>query len=197
MRGMSGPSATGMRFHEPRVSLSRRSGVEYKRGNSRSASRAHDEANALARSASSANRSTARSRIRRGSISNIFDPLGKTSLSRVGLCVSHGNQLSMPSKSKPSLSRSQCSRPQGSEATKELARARTASFKMSSRAGKIVNSSRSSSLRWSCTEKVVRRSTSSPQRSIRIGASAVDGKMSTIAPRRATSPRCSTSSSRR
>ena len=51
--------------------------------------------------------------------------------------------------------------------------------------------------RWSFTENVVRRSTSSPHRSMRTGASAVDGKTSTIEPRRATSPRCSTSSSRR
>ena len=58
-------------------------------------------------------------------------------------------------------------------------------------------SSRSAVERWSLTPNVGRRSTSSPHRSMRTGASAVDGNTSTIAPRRATSPRCSTSSSRR
>ena len=47
-------------------------------------------------------------------------------------------------------------------------------------------------MRWSLTENSVRRSTSSPQRSMRTGRSAVDGNTSTIEPRTATSPRCST-----
>ena len=147
MSGISGPSATGMRFHEPRVSLRSRSGGEYRRGKSRSASRAQDDASARARSASSARRSAARSRMRRGSMSNIFEPRGKISLNNVGDSVSHGSQLSMPSNNEPSLRRSQCSRPQGSALTIDAARSRTASLRINSRAGKIATSSRSLSLR--------------------------------------------------
>ena len=75
--------------------------------------------------------------------------------------------------------------------------ARTSAVGSSSRAGTITASSIGSVERWSWTENSVSRSTSSPQRSIRTGASAVDGNTSMIDPRRATSPRCSTSSSRR
>ena len=51
--------------------------------------------------------------------------------------------------------------------------------------------------RWSATENADRRSTSSPQRSMRTGWSSVDGYTSTIEPRTASSPRASTWYSRR
>ena len=56
---------------------------------------------------------------------------------------------------------------------------------------------RSSMERWSATSNRVSRSTSSPHRSMRTGSSAVEGKTSTIPPRTASSPRCSTMDSRR
>ncbi len=110
---------------------------------------------------------------------------------------SHGSQLSMPSKVWPSARRSHCSRPHGSEATRASARARTSAVGSSSRHGKISTSARSTVERWSATENSVSRSTSSPHRSMRTGASAVEGNTSTIEPRTATSPRCSTWYSRR
>ena len=88
----------------------------------------------------------------------------------------------MPSKTSPSASRSHCSRPQGCSPTSWAARARTSSVASSSRAGKTTASSMSPIERWSFTLKVVRRSTSSPHRSMRTGASAVDGYTSTIEP---------------
>ena len=97
--------------------------------------------------------------------------------------VSHGSHDSMPSKTRPSLSRSHCSRPHGSSPTSSAARARTSSVASSSRPGKISTSSRSTVERWSLTENSLSRSTSSPHRSMRTGASAVDGNTSTIEPR--------------
>ena len=155
--GTSGPSATGMRFHDPRRSPSKRSGVVWSRGNSLSGSRAQVEASARARSSSSANRSSARSRRRRGSTSTTLavdvdvpdepDVASSRSVRSVGRSTSQGNQLSMPSNRDPSASRSQCSRPHGSEATKRLARSRRSSSRTSSRAGKTMASARSRSLR--------------------------------------------------
>ena len=67
----------------------------------------------------------------------------------------------------------------------------------SSRQPNSSTSARSSVERWSPTENSVSRSTSSPHRSIRTGASAVEPNTSTIEPRTASSPRCSTWYSRR
>ncbi len=67
----------------------------------------------------------------------------------------------------------------------------------SSRQANSVTSSRSPLERWSPTANRLRRSTSSPQRSMRTGWSKVAGKTSTIEPRTASSPWCSTCSSRR
>ena len=50
---------------------------------------------------------------------------GSRSVSRRSSGVSHGSHDSMPSKTRPSLSRSHCSRPHGSSATSAAARART------------------------------------------------------------------------
>ena len=136
-------------------------------------------------------------RIRRGSTNTTLALGGNTSVRSCSSSTSQGSQLSMPSNSAPSANRSHCSRPHGSSPTRRAARARTASVGITSRAGKTQTSARSSVERWSLTPKRVSRSTSSPHRSMRTGASAVDGKTSTMAPRRANSPRCSTSSSRR
>ena len=111
--------------------------------------------------------------------------------------ISQGSQLSIPSNSAPSARRSHCSRPHGSVATRRRARARTSSVGISSRAGTMATSASSAVDRWSLTPKRVSRSTSSPHRSMRTGPSAVAGNTSTMAPRRANSPRCSTRSSRR
>ena len=63
--------------------------------------------------------------------------------------------------------------PTAAAATRASARARTSSVGSSSRHGKISTSARSTVERWSATENSVRRSTSSPHRSMRTGASAV------------------------
>ena len=178
-----------------------RSASKCSRGNVLFGSLAHVEASARARSSSSAMRSCARSRSRRWSsrTSSLRSPSVSAikSVRSTSSLTSHGSQLSMPSNVAPSASRSHCSRPHGSVASKLVARWRTMSSACNSRAGKMVIDPRSSVLRWSLTLNVVSRSTSSPHRSMRTGASKVDGKMSMIEPRRATSPRCSTNSSRR
>ncbi len=111
--------------------------------------------------------------------------------------VSQGSQDSIPSNVRPSARRSHCSRPHGSEVISAAARSRTSSVGTSSRAPKMQVSARSSFERWSATSKAVNRSTSSPHRSIRTGTSPVEGNTSTMEPRTATSPRCSTWCSRR
>ncbi len=103
----------------------------------------------------------------------------------------------MPSKLRPSARRSQVWRPHFSAWTSDAARWRTSGDGSSSRQPKIRACSRSATERWSATENWVSLSTSSPQRSIRSGESAVEGKTSTIEPRTANSPRCSTWYSRR
>ncbi|CAB4621972.1 unannotated protein [freshwater metagenome] len=175
----------------------RRSVLTCRRGNCTSASRAHEVANARARSSSSASKSLARSLMRRGSIMMMRASSPMWSVSSSSRSVSHGSQLSMPSKIWPSERRSHCSRPHGSEATNVAAFSFTPSTYKSSRAGKISVVAKSSVLRWSEMVKRVRRSTSSPHMSTRTGSASVAGKMSTMAPRRANSPRCSTTVSRR
>ena len=123
--------------------------------------------------------------------------LAQTLVSTSLSVATHGNQDSMPSKVAPCAIRSQFSCPQGSLAIKSCARVATSELIINSRAGNICTVSRSSVLRWSLTLNAVSRSTSSPHRSMRTGVSDVDGNTSMIEPRRANSPRCSTSSSRR
>ncbi len=195
--GVSGDSGVESIDQNAPDCVSSVSGSAWRRGNRRSGSRAHVDANVRARSSSSAIRSIARSRIRRGSTSRSLAPSGSTSVRSRLSSTNQGSQLSMPSKCAPSDSRSHCSRPHGSVSTSFAAVARTSSVGISSRAGKMRTSAMSPIERWSFTPNVVSRSTSSPHRSMRIGASAVEGYTSMIAPRRANSPRCSTSSSRR
>ena len=173
------------------VSEKSRSASTCKRGNVTFSSRAHEEASARAKSSSSASKSLARSPIRRGSIMIIKASSPMWSVSSSSFSVSQGSQLSMPSKICPSDNRSHCSRPHGSVATSVPARSFTPSTNRSSRAGNTRAVAMSVVLRWSATVKCERRSTSSPHMSIRMGSSSVLGKMSTIAPRRANSPRCS------
>ena len=87
--------------------------------------------------------------------------------------------------------------PTGWMPTRPAARSRMASSATSSRQPNSSTAPRSSMDRWSATSNRVSRSTSSPHRSIRTGSSAVEGKTSTIPPRTASSPRCSTIDSRR
>ena len=123
---------------------------------------------------------------------------GSTSVSSRSSSTSHGSQLSMPvEQRRPRRAAPTARGPTARRRRASSARPRTSSVGISSRAGKISASSRSADERWSLTPNVVSRSTSSPHRSMRTGASAVDGNTSMIAPRRANSPRCSTSSSRR
>ena len=124
-----------------------------------------------ARSASSARRSVARSRIRRGSTSTTR-PSGPSRSVRTrspsrSRSTSHGNHDSIPSNSWPSASRCHCSTPQGSAAISPVARSRMSSVMSSSRQGKISSSARSTVDRWSAIVNSLRRSTSSPHRSIR------------------------------
>ena len=135
--------------------------------------------------------------MRRGSTNISSQSSCKISVSSKSFSINHGNQLSMPSKLPPSANRSQCSRPHVSVATSERARSMTSSSSCNSRAAKITASLSESVERWSLTLNEVSLSTSSPHKSMRTGVLDVLGNMSIIEPRRAISPRCSTSSSRR
>ncbi len=201
MVATSGPSGAVVTVQaDASVWVRRRSKGRCSRGKSSSSPAVvapHVLARVEARSASSASRSAARSRMRRGSSSSTRASGPTRSNSTCSPSVSHGSQLSMPSKVCPWDRRSHCSRPQGSNPMRVSARARTSSVGSSSRQPKISMRSRSSVERWSLTENSVSRSTSSPQRSMRTGRSAVEGNTSMIEPRTASSPRCSTTSSRR
>ena len=183
-----------------RCPASRRSGSRWRRGNAcaSSARAPHVVASVRARSSSSARTSAARSRMRRGSTSRTWASGGSRSVSSVllgreprqpALHAVEDQALGqpLPLLAAPRLGRRRARRP--GPAPRRWAAARGP--------GRSCTSSRSAIERWSLTQNSVRRSTSSPHRSMRTGASAVDGNTSTIEPRRATSPRCSTSSSRR
>ncbi len=196
--GVSGPSgAVSIDAAPARVCASSRSNPSESRGRSRSPAAPHVPARVDANDASSSSNSCARSRRRRGSARSASAVSGRRSVSRCSRSVSHGSHDSMPSNSWPSARRSHCSRPHGCCATSAAARARTSSVGSSSRVGKMHASATSWVERWSATENADRRSTSSPQRSMRTGWSSVDGYTSTIDPRTATSPRASTWYSRR
>ena len=195
---VSGESGVATSDHAPPATPSRsRSAGRWRRRRPSSSSAPHVRARVAARSASSASTSAARSRSRRGSTRMTWELSGRRSVSSRSPSTSQGSQLSMPSNVRPPDNRSHCSRPHGCFRISSSARRRTSSVIRSSRAGKTRASSTLSVERWSWTENSLRRSTSSPHRSMRTGASDVDGKTSMIDPRRATSPRCSTSSSRR
>ncbi len=170
----SGPSAAPVTVHAGAgVWARRRSKGRWRRGHSDFSPLALAAPQVVARlaasDASSSSRSAARSRIRRGSTRRTRAS-GPSRSKRVwSPAVSHGSHDSMPSKTAPSASRSHCSRPHGSAPTSSAARARTSSVGSSSRLGKSSTHSTSSVERWSVTEKRVRRSTSSPQRSMRTG----------------------------
>ena len=166
------------------------------RGISASTSNDHVDANASATARSSFSSSRARERRYAGSHTTKPERAGSTSSSVVSSSTNHASQFSMPSNSLRCAMRSHCSRPHGSLDASRSARITTRSSITSSRAGYNTTSFSSSVLRWSLTEKVVTRSTSSPHNSTRTGASSVELKMSKMAPRRANSPRCSTSCSR-
>ena len=198
MAGMSGPSAEGTSETRPApVPASRRSKGTCSRGASSPASSPHVVARASASAASSSNSSPARSRTRRGSTSTTRASSPKRSVTSSSDSTSQGSHDSMPSNCSPSANRSHWCRPHGAVPTSVPACLRMASSVTNSRQPKICTSARSSIDRWSATSKRVNRSTSSPHRSMRIGLSMVDGKTSTIPPRTASSPRCSTIDSRR
>ena len=159
----------------------------------------HVRASERARSSSSASRSAARSRMRRGSTRITCAVVGQQ-VGDEALVVGQPRQ--------PALHAVEDQRPRRGAPTARVPTARRRPARRPARGRRrLASSSRAGnderlgqSARWSAgrvTENSVSRSTSSPHRSMRIGASAVDGKTSMIEPRRATSPRCSTSSSRR
>ena len=123
---------------------------------------------------------------------------GSRSGSRCSRSVSHGSHDSMPSNTWPSARRSHCSRPHGSLARRARRRGRGPRRWGAARGpGRCTPRRRRG---WSAGRRPrtpERRSTSSPQRSMRTGWSSVDGYTSTIEPRTATSPRASTWYSRR
>ena len=87
--------------------------------------------------------------------------------------------------------------PRAAASLSDSAAAWIAGVTTSSRHPKSATAPMSCSERWSLTANAVSRSTSSPHRSMRTGTSAVEGNTSTIPPRTANSPRCSTWCSRR
>ena len=149
------------------------------------------------RATSSSKISAARSRRRRGSTSTTRERSSNRSVKRRSLALSHGSHDSMPSNSSPSAILAKCSRANGASWERIRARSRTSSVSTSSRQPKSSTCSRSATERWLATSKAVSRSTSSPNRSMRIGWLAVEPKTSTIPPRTASSPRASTWYSRR
>ena len=130
--GTAGPStdsAVGIReMVGVRLLLEKiRSASTCSRGNETFSSRAHDVANAFARSSSSARRSRARSPILRGSTMMTSASSPRWSVSKSSDSVSQGSQLSIPSNIWPSDKRSHCSRPHGSAAMSSRARSCTPS----------------------------------------------------------------------
>ena len=109
-------------------------------------------------------------------------PSVSRSTSRCSSAVSHGSQDSIPSNTWPSPRRSQCALPHGASPTSDRARSLTSSVGRNSRQPKSTTESTSELERWSPTENSLSRSTSSPQRSMRTGTSAVEPNTSTIEP---------------
>ena len=176
--GTDGPSATFVMLHAGApVWVSSRSNGRCRLGKPPSAPTSAPQVldSEAARSASSAMRSAARSRMRRGSTRRIWASSPSRSKSTCSPSASHGSHDSMPSKTSPSARRSHCSRPHGSVPTRAAARAVTSGVNSTSRHGKISTLATSPLLRWSLMLKSLRRSTSSPHRSMRTGPSAVDG----------------------
>ena len=106
---------------------------------------------------------------------------------------------SIPSTGMPSARRSSSSRRAGlfsCARASTAARSRTSAVSSSSRQPGACSTSTGATDRWSATAKLRSSLTSSPQNSTRIGCSAVGGKMSTMPPRTANSPRAVTISTR-
>ena len=197
---VDGPSGTGGTETTPAGhSRSRRSKGRWRRGNvSSSPSVAPQVAASVSASAASSSSScTARSRIRRGSTRTTWAPGGNRSGRTRSPRSRNGSHDSMPSNCSPRSRRSHTGAPHGRRAPSDAAASRSSGVRTSSRHPKRATEVRSCVDRWSLTENAVRRSTSSPHRSMRTGSSAVEGKTSTIPPRTANSPRCSTWCSRR
>ena len=159
-----------------RSTSSSASGDACRRGNALSGSRAHVEASALARSSSSASRSVARSRIRRGSTSTTLACSGSTSVSSRSSSTSHGSHDLHPVEvRRPRRAAPTARGPTARSATscvgaaadvvgrRQLAGREDHHLVEVDRRALVVDAER------------VSRSTSSPHRSMRIGASAVDG----------------------
>ena len=196
--GMSGPSAVGTSETTPAdVSVSSRSKGTCSRGASSPCSRPHVEARASARAASSSSSSPARSRTRRGSTrtTRASDPAGRRRAPRGRPARAATTPCRRTGRRRPAGPTG--GDPTAGVPTRRAARSRMASSATSSRQPNSSMAPRSSMERWSATSNRVSRSTSSPHRSMRTGSSAVEGKTSTIPPRTASSPRCSTMDSRR
>ena len=198
MAGTSGPSAVGTsESMAASLSARRRSKGTCSRGAPAPSSRPHVEARASASADSSSASSSARWRTRLGSTTMTTALSGSRSVMISSDDESHGSHDSMPSNSDPSDNCSHWWRPHGAVPTSVAAARRTSSSGSNSRQPNSDTVSTAAVDRWSATSKRVRRSTSSPHRSIRTGSSSVEGKTSTMPPRTASSPRCSTRDSRR
>ena len=197
---VDGPSGTlGSATTPASQSRSRRSKFTWRRGKApSSASLApHVAASVSANAASSSSSWVPRSRIRRGSARTTWLPAPSRSGSTRSVCSRNGSHDSMPSNCSPRSRRSHTDDPQGRRVTSDAAAAWISEVTTSSRQPKRATAATSCSERWSLTANTVSRSTSSPHRSMRTGTSAVEGNTSTIPPRTANSPRCSTWCSRR
>ena len=146
-------------------------------------------------------RSAARASTRSGSVMMIFDPAGSRAM--IGSIPSARTAVSdsMPSTATPPAILSSISAALGTSSARSAARLRTESVRSSSRHGGADRRSGSSPSsagmeRWSLTENSRISSTSSPKNSTRSARSEVAGKISTIPPRTANSPRLETMSTR-
>ena len=149
------------------------------------------------RAASSSPSSIARSRSRRGSSRTTVSSAPSESVTSSSSLATKPSHPSMPSKFAPSASRPSADDVHGCAVARSRAARRISSVATSSRQPKSQASSTARLDRWSATSKVLRRSTSAPKRSMRTGCDEVDPQTSTMPPRTATSPRCSTCGSRR
>ena len=146
----------------------------------------------FASSSSSSIKLLIRSRIRRFSIKIKSASPPKRSLIKSSSWRNQGIHDSMPSNISAFAKRSHCREPHGCFSTSSEAFLSISESKMNSLHGKISTFSMTLFALWSATPNSQSLSISSPQKSIRTGASEVDGQRSTIEPLIDTSPRCST-----
>ena len=181
-------------------SRSRRSKGTWRRGKGSSSPSLAPQvaANVSASAASSSSSWMPLSLIRRGSTSTTWAPRPSRS-GQHPLAGRRGTGATTPCRRTARLARGAPTprSPRAAAPRSDSAAAASSGVTTSSRHPYRATARRSCDDRWSLTENAVRRSTSSPHRSRRTGSSAVEGNTSTMPPRTANSPRCSTWCSRR